>query len=129
MGKGEFPGEFEQVVLLSVARLRGDGYGVAIRKEIERRTGRDVTVGSVYATLARLEEKGLVASREGDPTPKRGGRARRHFRILPEGADALRAARGMMDSLWDGLDLDTADHAWGAPIARRRVRHGSPGGS
>jgi len=109
MGKGEFLGEFEQVVLLAVARLRGDGYGVSIRQEIERRTGREVTVGSVYATLARLEEKGFVASLEGDPTPRRGGRARRLFRLLPGGAEALRATRGMIDSLWDGLDLDAAD--------------------
>lgn len=108
MGKGDFLGEFEQVVLLAVARL-DDAYGVSVRREIERRTGRDVSVGSVYATLARLEEKGLVTSSEGQPTPRRGGRARRLFRILPDGARALRATRGMMDSLWDGLDLDAAD--------------------
>lgn len=111
MGKGDFLGEFEQVVLLAVARLRSEGYGVSIRREIERRTGRDVTVGSVYATLARLEEKGLLASEEGDPTPRRGGRARRHFRLLPAGVVALRTTRGMMDSLWDGVALDAGDGA------------------
>lgn len=106
MGKGDFPGEFEQVVLLAVARLRGRGYGMSVRREIERRAGREVTVGSVYATLARLEEKGLVASEEGETTPRRGGRARRHFRLLPAGAEALEAARGMMDRMWDGVVLD-----------------------
>lgn len=111
MGKGDFLGEFEQVVLLAVARLRGDGYGVSIRREIERRTGRDVTVGSVYATLARLEEKGMLASEEGDPTPRRGGRARRHFRILPVGVEALETARGMMDRMWDGVAFGGGDDA------------------
>lgn len=111
MGKGDFLGEFEQMVLLAVARLRGDGYGVSIRREIERRTGRDVTVGAVYATLARLEEKGLLASEEGEPTPRRGGRARRHFGILPAGVASLEAARGMMDRMWDGVAFDGADGA------------------
>lgn len=108
MGKGDFLGEFEQVVLLAVARLEGDGYGASIRKELARRTGRDVTVGSVYATLARLEEKGMVVSREGEPTPKRGGRARRHFRLTAQGADSLEVARGMLDRMWDGVDVSAA---------------------
>lgn len=111
MGKGEFLGELEQVVLLAVARLEGEGYGVSIRREIERRTGRAVTVGSVYATLARLEDKGLLSSREGEPTPRRGGRARKHFRISSDGVRALRASRGMMERLWDGVELDAADRA------------------
>jgi len=111
MGKGDFLGEFEQVVLLAVARLTDDAYGVSVRKEIGRRTGREVSVGSVYATLARLEEKGLVTSSEGQPTPRRGGRARRLFRILPDGARALRATRGMIERLWEDLDLDAASQA------------------
>ncbi|MEQ9398442.1 MAG: helix-turn-helix transcriptional regulator [Longimicrobiales bacterium] len=106
MGKGDFLGEFEQVVLLAVAHLDGAGYGVSIRKEIERRTDRDVSVGSVYATLTRLEEKGLTSSHEGDPTPRRGGRARRHYRIEPAGVRALQASRGMLDAMWDGADFD-----------------------
>lgn len=111
MGKGDFLGEFEQVVLLAVARLEGDGYGVSVRREIARRTGRDVTVGSVYTTLARLEEKGYVTSEEGEPTPRRGGRARKLFRIRPEGARALGAARGMMDRMWDGVAFDGTGRA------------------
>jgi DNA-binding PadR family transcriptional regulator len=109
MGKGDFLGEFEQVVLLAVARLLGEGYGMSIRREIERHAGREVTVGSVYATLARLEEKGLLASEEGDSIPRRGGRARRHFRVLPEGVEALETARGMMARMWDGVAFDGGD--------------------
>lgn len=106
MGKGSFLGEFEQIVLLAVARLSTHGYGVTIRREIERRTGRDVTIGAVYATLSRLEEKGLASSREGDPEPRRGGRARRHFQVEPAGARALESSRGMLDRMWDGVELD-----------------------
>ena len=105
MGKGDFLGEFEQVVLLAVAQLEGRGYGVSIRREIERRAGREVSVGSVYSTLSRLEEKGMVASWEGDPKPRRGGRARKHFRLRPAGVEALESTRAMMDSMWDGLEL------------------------
>lgn len=112
MGKGGFLGEFEQLVLLAVARQGGDGYGVSIRKEIERRSGREVTVGSVYATLARLEEKGLVASEDGKPTARRGGRTRRQFRILPAGVRGLERSRSMLDAMWEGLDFGaSADRA------------------
>lgn len=105
MAKGDFLGEFEQVVLLAVARLAGHGYGVSVRREIEERTGRDVSVGAVYATLDRLESKGLLSSWEGDPTPVRGGRSKRYFELLPAGARALEATREMMGSMWDGVDL------------------------
>lgn len=105
MGKGSFLGEFEQVVLLAVAQLADQGYGVTIRREIEERARRDVSIGAVYATLSRLEEKGMVVSREGDPEARRGGRARRHYRLEPAGVDALCAARGMLDRMWEGVDL------------------------
>lgn len=105
MGKGSFLGEFEQIVLLAVAQLGDDGYGVTIRREIEERARREVSVGAVYATLSRLEEKGLLSSWEGDPEARRGGRARRHYRLEPEGARSLRASRGMMDRMWEGVDL------------------------
>ena len=105
MAKGDFLGEFEQIVLLAVARLAGRGYGVSIRREIEDRTGREVSVGAVYATLDRLEQKGLLASWEGDPTPTRGGRAKRHFRVLPAGARALEDTRRMLGRMWEGVDL------------------------
>lgn len=108
MAKGDFLGEFEQVVLLAVAALEGEGYGVGVRKEIERRTGREVTIGAVYATLDRLESKGLICSWEGEPTPVRGGRAKKFFRIEPEGARALRATRRMVRRMWDGVCLPEA---------------------
>ena len=98
-------GSFEQLVLLAVAQLAGDGYGVTIRREIERRTGRTVTVGAVYATLDRLEDKGYVLSWEGEATPRRGGRARRHFKLKPAGARALRASRRALERMWEGLEL------------------------
>lgn len=105
MGKGDFLGEFEQVVLLAVLRQENEGYGMSIRREIEGSVGRDVSIGAVYATLDRLERKGLVRSREGDATPVRGGRARKHFALTPDGAAALRTSRAMMNRLWEGVDL------------------------
>ena len=111
MGRGEHLGEFEQIVLLAVARLEGEGYGVTVRAEIERVTGRDASVGSVYATLDRLEEKGLVRSWEGAPEPVRGGRARRHFRVTPEGAQSLLQRQEMLERLWDGVRLDGIEPA------------------
>jgi DNA-binding PadR family transcriptional regulator len=111
MSRGEHLGEFEQIVLLAVARLEDEGYGVSVRAEIEAVTGRDASVGSVYATLDRLEAKGLVTSWEGDPTPVRGGRARRHFGITPEGARALTERREMLDRLWHGVRLGEAGKA------------------
>jgi DNA-binding PadR family transcriptional regulator len=105
MSRGEHLGEFEQIVLLAVARLGRDGYGVTVRQEIQERTGRAVAVGAVYATLDRLEGKGLVASFEGQPTSERGGRARRHFHLLPAGARALDASRRMLAAMWDGVEL------------------------
>lgn len=111
MGKGDFLGEFEQMVLLAVLREDGDGYGMSIRREIEERAGREVSIGAVYATLDRLEQKGLVRSREGEATPVRGGRARKHFDVTPDGAGALRTARAMMDRLWDGVELPAEGEA------------------
>ncbi len=104
MAKGDYLGEFEQVVLLAVARLE-EGYGVTIRQEIEARTGREATVGAVYATLDRLEDKGLLRSWEGEPTGRRGGRARRHFELTAPGREALTQSREMIEALWDGVDL------------------------
>ena len=97
-------GEFEQIVLLAILRVREDAYGVPIRLEIESRTGRSVTVGALYRTLDRLEEKGYVASRFGDPTPERGGRSKRYFKVRPPGLRALRASRAALTAMWEGLD-------------------------
>src|SRR5262249_5218205 len=85
-------GEFEQMVLLALVRLGPDAYGATIRREIEARTGRDLAISAVYVTLDRLETKGLVRSRVGEPTPERGGRRRRHFVLLPAGRRAITQA-------------------------------------
>lgn len=112
MGRDGMLGAFEEMVLLAVGRQSGDGYGMTIRRQIEEQTGRDVTIGAVYATLDRLETKAFVESglEAGDSTRK--GRARRHFRILPAGVEALQRTRTMRDGLWEGVDLRTmADDA------------------
>lgn len=106
MTKRKFLGEFEQVVLLAVARQRGEGYGMSLRREIEANADRTVSIGAIYATLERLEEKRYVRSHEGDSTPERGGRARRHFAITRAGSKALLRSREMLEGMWDGVDLD-----------------------
>jgi DNA-binding PadR family transcriptional regulator len=97
-------GEFEQVVLLATLRIRGEVYGVPIVEEIERQTGRSVSPASVYVTLRRLEEKGLVASWLSEPVPERGGKPRRCVKVTPQGVQLLRESRRMLESLWSGLD-------------------------
>jgi len=97
-------GEFEQVVLLAVLRLGDNAYGVTILREIQRQAARTVSRGAVYVTLDRLERKKLVASRLADPTPERGGRAKRYFRIQPAGIVALRDSRRALARLWEGLE-------------------------
>jgi len=106
--RGDHLGEFEELVLLVAARLDGEGYGVSVKHEIETRTGRAPALAAVYATLARLEQKGCVVSREGEKTPVRGGRARRHFALTEKGKAALRAAREAQERLWEGLELGRA---------------------
>jgi DNA-binding PadR family transcriptional regulator len=98
-------GEFEQLVLLALLRLNNDAYGMEVREEIEKRTRREISYGAVYTTLDRLEQKGYVAHRLGDATPERGGRAKKYFRALPEGREALRAARQALTVMWEGVRL------------------------
>ena len=103
MPKRDFLGGFELIVLLALLRLREDAYGVPIVREIEERTRREVAVGSVYATLERLEEKGLVSSVLGDSTPERGGRAKKYFHITALGLRQVRSTRRALESLWHRL--------------------------
>jgi len=98
-------GEFEQLVLLAILRLDNDAYGMEIREEIERRTGRDVSYGAVYTTLERLARKGYVTHELGDPTAERGGRARKYFRVGAAGRTALRSTRQALTVMWDGVSL------------------------
>jgi len=106
----EHPGEFEVIVLLALVRLGETAYGVPIRHEIEKRTGRAVTVGALYRTLDRLETKGYVASWFGDPSPERGGRSKRYFRVGPLGIEALRQTEREMAAMWEGIDLEKVPH-------------------
>lgn len=97
-------GEFELLVLLAAIRLGEDrAYAVSIVDEIKQRAGRDVQRASVYVTLQRLENKGLVSSQLGDPLPERGGKARRYVRVEPAGVRAVREARSALESMWGGL--------------------------
>ncbi len=107
MSKGSLLGQFEQIVLLAVIRLKNEGYGLSIRREIESRADREVSIGAVYATLERLQSKGFLTSWDGGSTPVRGGRSRRHYGLLPEGAQALQKSRAMMDSMWEEVDLES----------------------
>ncbi len=96
-------GEFELIVMLALLRVGEDAYGVPIARAIEEGTRREVAIGSVYAALERLEQKGLVASRLGEPTPERGGRAKRYFRVTAAGLRRVRAAQKALVALWQGL--------------------------
>lgn len=97
-------GELEQLVLLAIARLGDDAYGVTVRREIATRAKRDLVFGSVYTTLTRLEEKGLVVSHVGDPTPERGGRRKKHFVISPAGRRALQRSLRAIRTMARGID-------------------------
>src|SRR5262249_31933351 len=96
-------GSFELMILLALIRLGDEAYGVPIAKEIETRSGREVSVASVYAALNRLTAKQLVASELGKPTAERGGRAKRYFRITAKGMREVRDTRRVLVKFWEGL--------------------------
>lgn len=98
-------GEVEQIVLLALLRLGDQAYGVTVSREIQDRTGRTVTLGSVYSTLDRLESKGLVTSSLGEATPERGGRAKRHFQLSATGHQALLHSQQSLARMKEGLAL------------------------
>ena len=98
-------GEFEQIVLLAILRLDTAAYGAAIRHEIESCAQRTVSAGALYTTLMRLEHKQLVASSLGDPTPERGGKAKRFYSVTGAGRAAITAAQRAYRSLMNGLEL------------------------
>ena len=99
-------GEFELTILLSVVRLGADAYGARIRRDASARARREYVVGAVYSTLQRLEDKGFVSSVMSDPTPVRGGRAKRCFRLTVPGERALRDASEARQRLWSGLGAE-----------------------
>jgi DNA-binding PadR family transcriptional regulator len=96
-------GELEQLVLLALLHLGDEAYGITVRDEIAARAGQDVPLGSIYNALSRLEAKGLVSAWMGDPTPERGGRRKRHYRVLPSGRRALARSLAAIRRLTAGL--------------------------
>jgi PadR family transcriptional regulator, regulatory protein PadR len=104
MKKREEPlGSLEHIVLLAVMRLGDNAYGITVRREIESATGRDLSIGAVYATLVRLEAKSFVTSYAGEPTAERGGRAKRYFRVTADGKGALRNTHEAIQKMRAGL--------------------------
>jgi PadR family transcriptional regulator PadR len=101
----DYLGEFEHIVLLALIRLEEQAYGVTVRQEIQSRIRREVSIGAVYATLNRLETKGYLKSFQGDPTPERGGRSKRFFRITVKGRTAVNRTQRALQSMTEGLDL------------------------
>src|SRR5215469_9263707 len=104
-------GEFEQIVLLAILRLNNGAYGTAIRQEISACACRAPAPGALYTTLERLEEKGLVTSTFGDPTPLRGGRAKRYFQVSAEGVRAVARSQRAYRALLKGLNIPGVSHA------------------
>jgi PadR family transcriptional regulator PadR len=103
MGGRDYLGEFEHIVLLALLHLADQAYGVTVRQEIEFRTNREVSIGAVYATLDRLETKRYVKSHLGDPTPERGGRSKRFFRVTAKGIAAVNRTHGALERMTEGL--------------------------
>jgi len=103
MTNRSYLGEFELMILLAVIHLGEEAYGVPISRELEAHRGRNVSVGSVYAALERLEAKGLVSSTLGDPTPERGGKAKRYFRVTRAGLRQVHETRRVLSRLWHAL--------------------------
>ncbi len=98
--KGTHLGEFEEIVMLSVAILAEDAYGNSIKDELKKRLGRNPSIGALHASLQRLEEKGYLESREGETTPERGGRRKRYYKVTKTGAKAMQQVKDLRDSMW-----------------------------
>src|SRR4051812_1233487 len=111
MGAAVQLGEFEQIVLLSILRLKDGAYGASIAAEVAACTDREPASGALYTTLDRLEDKGFVASHYGDPTPQRGGRPKRYFQLTAPGLDAITRAQRAYQRLLRGVTLPKVSHA------------------
>ena len=96
-------GEFEEVVMLTVGILHGDAYGVSIKKEIEERLSRNVSVGALQTALKRLEQKGYLQSSDGEATQERAGRPKRYFQITALGKKAMEYARNTRNEMWEAI--------------------------
>lgn len=104
MKRNKHLGELEQLVLMAALRLDGDAYGASVLRELKDRSGRNVAPGALFATLDRLEDKGFVKSRLGDPTPGRGGKPKRFLTVTQRGIAALRNARAAWVRMAEGLE-------------------------
>ena len=98
--KGTQLGEFEELVLLTIAALGSEAYGIAIKDDIQKRSNRIISIGSLHSTITRLEEKGYLESRLGGATAERGGRSKRFFNVTRAGKQALHRAKDLRDELW-----------------------------
>jgi PadR family transcriptional regulator, regulatory protein PadR len=101
--KGTNLGEFEEMVLLSVAILADGAYGNSIKDELKKRLSRNPSIGALHASLSRLEEKGFLESKEGETTPERGGRRRRYYKVTKTGVKAMHSARELREGMWQSI--------------------------
>lgn len=108
--RGDHLGEFEELILLTIAVLYDDAYGVAIQAELKSRCNRSVTISTVHAALYRLKRKGYVDSRYGDVTPERGGKRKLLFRVTPAGEKALTLSKEMRNGLWQAIPKPAFGH-------------------
>src|SRR4030095_7637535 len=115
-------GDFEQLILLALVRLDADAYGASIRTEIERRTGRTISAGALYTALDRMEKRGLVVSRLGDPTPERGGKRKRLYTLQPTGERALARVYESLRLMAGGLG-GRVGHLHGCAVSERARQH------
>ncbi len=109
MPKGSHLGDLEELVLLAVRRLGADAHGGRIREELKTLAGRAVSISTVYVTLMRLEEKGYDRSWKGEPSTSRGGKAKRHYEVSPEGLRVLTGVRDVRERMWQGADVGEAN--------------------
>jgi len=103
MGQRPQLGDLEELALLAVLRLGENAYGGRIREVLADDAGRPVSISTIYVTLMRLEEKGLVRSWIGEPTRARGGKAKRYYAVLPEGVESVESVRAVRARMWDGV--------------------------
>lgn len=105
-----FIGEFEELVMLTIASLGPDSYGVSVKEEIEKRANRSISIGALHSTITRLEEKGMIRSWLGQPTEERGGRRKRYFELTQAGKVGLHQMKKLRDELWtaSGTNLELA---------------------
>lgn len=104
MKRAGYLGELEQMILLAVLQLEDEAFGTRVLEELRERVGRTVSRGALYVTLDRLEEKGMLKSRLGDPTPQRGGKPKRYLSVTRSGLAGLKRSRAAWMRLWEGLD-------------------------